>query len=371
MALARSAAHRAASFFAKEPLFALSLLVTAGVSIFSLPHLSAVRWSVISTLFSLMAVCRAWEQCQLLSRLAALALGAFKTPRRLAFAMVGVTGLLSMFITNDVALLTMVPLTLLMARASDRDPAILVILETISANVFSALTPFGNPQNLYLFSYYDIPTAEFFETMLPFGLLGAGLLIMMTLLLVRGEAYSLKPDVPTITNRRLLWGALLVFALNVLAVLRVVDYRLVLIITLVVFGLLAPRLLLRVDFYLLGTFVLFFLAVDGLTGMEQVQAFFSALLNTPQSVLLISAGLSQVISNVPAAVLLSGFTSFYRELLLGVSVGGLGTLVASLASLISYRLYAREYPSRTFMLWFSLTNLAALVVLAAVLLALD
>ncbi|MPN63385.1 hypothetical protein SDC9_211143 [bioreactor metagenome] len=128
----------------------------------------------------------------------------------------------------------------------------------------------------------------------------------------------------------------------------------------------APRLLLKVDYILLITFVLFFLFTDSVTNIPIIKTFFAGLLNSKLSVLLASAGLSQIISNVPAAVLISGFTMHYRELLYGVSVGGLGTLVASLASLISYKLYIHEYKSARYIRIFSMINFGMLFILIAV-----
>lgn len=351
----------------KEPFFLLALAATVIISFFSAPDISSIHWNVISTLFSLMLVCQAFEECSFLTAVAEAVTARLDTPRKLGLAMVGFTGLLSMFVTNDIALLTIVPLTIKIAKMSGRDPVSLVILETISANIFSACTPFGNPQNLYLFSYYDIAAGDFFGIMLPFFAAGAVLLFLLTMFICKGDSYSKSSQRTKLGDRKLFAGSVLAFAVNVLAVLRVLDYRISLAFTVVLILVLAPKLFLKADYILLATFVLFFLFTDALTAIPEVGALLSDALGSKTGVLLVSAGASQVISNVPAAVLLSVFTPHYRQLLYGVSAGGLGTLIASLASLISYKLYAGTYPARKYLKLFTVLNFSVLAVLLALL----
>jgi Na+/H+ antiporter NhaD/arsenite permease-like protein len=328
-----------------EPFFLITLIATLALSLVSRPHFRAISWNVIALLFSQMLVCGAFEECSLLQSLASWFIGVFKTPKRLGLVMVLFTGVLAMFITNDIALFTVVPLTLSMSKLTGRGPHLLVILETISANIFSALTPFGNPQNLFLFTYFKIPAAEFFADILPFGLIGAMLLLAAVPLLCRGDCFNAEKRRFFISRPKLLGGALVSFCVNILAVMRVVDYKIALGVSVVIFLILAPKLFGNIDYVLLLTFVLFFLFTDALTAVPAVRQLFGGLLSSKLSVLIGSAALSQIISNVPAAVMLSGFTAHTRELLTGVSAGGLGTLVASLASLISYKLYIKEYQS--------------------------
>jgi Na+/H+ antiporter NhaD/arsenite permease-like protein len=362
--------RRLAALAEKEPFFLVILLLTLALLPFSRPHFSAVHWDVIATLFSLMLTCLAFEQCRFLSSLSGAAAGAFSSRRMLGFALIAATGVLAMFVTNDVALFTVVPLTLLLAQASGKDPALLIILETISANVFSPLTPFGNPQNLYLYSFYKIPPAVFFQTMLPFCLMGGAILFALHFALSGGGPAAGRSSPFEIDDARLFAGASAAFALNVLSVLRILDFRIALAATLLIFIAAAPRLFLRVDYFLLLTFVLFFLFSDSITGIPWIRLFFHRALHTQTAVLLGSAALSQVISNVPAAVVISGFTGRYRELLYGVSAGGLGTPVASLASIISYKLYIRRYPNGKYMRKFLILNFSALLLLLAGLLLL-
>jgi len=354
---------RAAAFMSKEPFLLITLMLTAVCSLLSRPDIASVHWSVIATLFSLMLVCLAFEQCSLLTALSRRAIGIFNTPGKLGLAMILVTGLLSMLITNDVALLTVVPLTMMMANLSGEDPYMLIVLETMSANIFSALTPFGNPQNLYLYTYFHIPAGKFFMMMLPFGLLGAVLLGFIDLVFNRGHVYKIEAATLKIHDKKLLMGAFAAFILNILSVLRFLDYRIALIFTLLLFLILAPHLLTKVDYGLLLTFVLFFLFTDSVTGIPVITEIFTRVLSTDSDVLLVSAGVSQVISNVPAAVLLSGFTGSYKNLLYGVSAGGLGTLIASLASLISYKFYVRKYRAGRYLKVFTIMNFSVLLIM--------
>ena len=369
----QAALHKVVFRLRAEPFFLITLAATLALSLFSRPHIRAISWNVIALLFSQMLVCGAFEECSLLQSLASWIVGVFKTPRRLGLVLVLFTGVLAMLITNDIALFTVVPLTLSVSKLTGRGPHMLVILETISANIFSALTPFGNPQNLYLYTYYKIPAAEFFADILPFGLIGVVLLLASVPLLCRGDCFKPAERRFSISRPRLLAGALVSFFINILAVLRVVDYRLALGVCVAIFLLLAPKLFKSVDYVLLLTFVLFFLFTDALTAIPAVRQFLGGLLSSKLGVLLGSAVLSQVISNVPSAVVLSGFTGHFRELLYGVSAGGLGTLIASLASLISYKLYLREHQSekRVYLKAFFLLNAVFLVLILAALLVLE
>lgn len=350
---------------AKEPLFTALLFLTAVMSLFSRPQLTSINWSVITTLFSLMLVRTAFEKCHFLTSLAGISTAYFHTQRSLGLALVAVTGFLSMLVTNDVALLTVVPITILIAEKEGEDPFVLIILETISANIFSSLTPFGNPQNLYLYSYYNMTAGDFFRIMLPLFVLGAALIILLNFSLNRSNHQYHTSAIFQITDPILFWGALVVFVLNILSVLRVLNSWIPFAAAVAFFVVYRPGFFLSVDYFLLGTFVLFFLFTDSVTGIPTVKTVLSAMLNSKAAVLADSALISQALSNVPTAVLISGFTPHYRELLYGVSIGGLGTPVASLASMISYKIYAQKYPGGKYMKVFLIVNFAALALLAS------
>jgi Na+/H+ antiporter NhaD/arsenite permease-like protein len=348
---------------AKEPLFTAMLVLTAVMSFFSRPQLSSINWNVITTLFSLMLVRTAFEKCHFLTSVAGISTAYFHTQRSLSLALTAVTGFLSMLVTNDVALLTVVPITILIAEKEEEDPFILIILETISANIFSSLTPFGNPQNLYLYSYYNMTAADFFRIMLPLFVFGVALIILLNFSLNRSNHQYHTSAIFQITDPILFWGALAVYVLNILSVLRVLNSWIPFVAAVAFFVVYRPGFFLSVDYFLLGTFVLFFLFTDSVTGIPMVKTVLSAMLNSKAAVLADSALISQVLSNVPTAVLISGFTPHYRELLYGVAIGGLGTPVASLASMISYKIYAQKYAGGKYMKVFLIVNFATLILL--------
>lgn len=350
-------------FVKKEAFFFITLALTMLASIVSAPQVAAIRWNVICALFCLLLVCAGFKHSNLLTSLASKTIRAFNTPRRLGFIIILITGGLAMLVTNDVALITVVPLTMIIAKLSGENPSLLIIMETLSANILSALTPFGNPQNLYLYSFYSIPTAEFFRYTAPVCILGLLLVLAVNFFFNGGGNYATDVADVEIRNKPLLAVSLAGFSLNVLSILRMVDYRISLAVTAALFLVFNWRMFLKVDYFLLLTFVCFFLFTSSVTGMPAVRSLFSKLLTTPDSVLIVSAAVSQVISNVPTAALLSGFTDHYRELLLGVTIGGAGTLIASLANLISFRIYAAEYKTKKYLRAYTLLNIGILIFL--------
>lgn len=270
----------------------------------------------------------------------------------------------SMLVTNDVALLTFVPLTLMVySRINDEKSRILtIVLETVSANLGSMITPFGNPQNLYIYDMYKLSTGDFFRTMLPLGIASLVILILLCLLLPKTSCTA-ETSVKTDVSKLHLWTYLILFVMCLLTVFRVVPDWVCLIIAIGSALALDKKLLLKVDYCLLATFLCFFVFVGNIARIDAVSNFFSGILNGRE--LIVSVLLSQVISNVPASVMLSGFTQNGTELLLGVNIGGLGTVIASLASLISFQFYRSSDGAKSgkYMLIFSLVNFGMLAVL--------
>lgn len=242
--------------------------------------------------------------------------------------------------------------------------------ETIAANLGSMVTPFGNPQNLYLSSFYGIDTGRFLQLMLPYALLSLGLLLLQSFLIPKGSvpAGGDESEVERMqvqTGSWALYGVL--FAGAVLAVLRILSIWLVLLAVTVVLLLHNRQALRRVNYSLLLTFVFFFILIGNLGNMSEIR---SAILSVLQGhELLVSVLASQVVSNVPAAILLSGFTPEGELLVVGTNLGGLGTLIASMASIITFQLYAGRRNAQTvryfgeFTLW-NFLDLAALLLLA-------
>ncbi len=270
----------------------------------------------------------------------------------------------SMFVTNDVALITFVPLTLMVYREiSDKKSRILtIVLETAAANLGSMVTPFGNPQNLYIYDKYRLSLGDFFSTMLPLAVVSLILLIILCMILPRSICSAESYKNQSIPKFQAISYALL-FIVCLLTVFRVIPDWICLIITVSAAMILDKKLLLKVDYGLLLTFVCFFVFVGNIARIDAISGFFSEILSGREFI--VSALLSQGISNVPAAVMLSGFTENGKALLLGVNLGGLGTIIASLASLISFQYYRNESgaESGTYMGIFSAVNFGLLAVL--------
>ena len=265
----------------------------------------------------------------------------------------------SMLITNDVALITFVPPAIMVFGTQLQTLMITVVLMTVAANLGSMLTPVGNPQNLFLFSYYEMSIGEFFAVTAPITVISALLLIGAVLILKKGEVEILLNSSEIDTRKLLPWGILFVICLACVG--RMIDYRLMLAIVLVSVFFIDRPLLREADYNLLITFVAFFIFVGNMQNLPAVKELLSRLVLGRE----FASGvlLSQVISNVPAAVMLSGFCEDSAALLAGVNIGGLGTPIASMASLISYKQFAAVKDANTgrYMLLFLGVNTIMLI----------
>lgn len=284
--------------------------------------------------------------------------------RMLFLSVIYITFIGSMLIANDMALITFLPLGYfsLSVTKKEKYAAYLFILQNIAANLGGMLTPFGNPQNLYLYSYFGIPTGEFTAIMLPPFLIAVAMLTVCCFF-VKNERLCINEEFPEKLNIKKTVLYTLLFALTILIVFRLIPYQVGLVLIPAVLFFVDREALRAVDYPLLLTFCMFFIFSGNMARIPAVSAFFSALLE--KSVLLVSALSCQFISNVPSAVLLSKFTGNYRELLLGVNIGGTGTLIASLASLITFSEYKILYPHgvRRYLGLFAALNLLFLGVL--------
>lgn len=303
-----------------------------------------IDFKVLSCLFCLMAVVAGLRKTGLFD-IAAAALTRFSgTVRGLSVLLITSTFFISMAVTNDVALITFVPFTLILLKniTEQRSRITIITLQTIAANIGSSLTPVGNPQNLYLFSYYQLTFVSFLRIISPLVAIG-GLLLLAACLTVKNEKLSVRsgtvnysPDIRQIALYVLL------FALSVLSVFRILDYRLVLAIVIIGVFIADKTLFARIDYSLLITFIGFFVFIGNIQRIDSLCRILTSLVN--RNVVLVSALTSQIISNVPAAILLSRFTNDAQSLLRGVSIGGMGTIIASLASVISYKFFVHDRP---------------------------
>ena len=358
------------SFVRREAVLVISL-VCALLSMLAVPPDAAyagyIDLRVLCLLFCLMAVVAGLQQCGLFTVLAQCLLTGRKQLRLLYLALVLLPFFCSMLITNDVALITFVPFTVLVLSHIGRMDALIrvVVLQTLAANLGSMATPVGNPQNLFLCSYYGLSFGAFLRVVLPLTLVSL-LALSAAALWTRGETIEITfPKRERIQQPRLFVLLCLLFSLCLLSVVHVLHYGIVTVAVALSLLLFARGLFARVDYALLLTFVGFFIFAGNIGRVEAVRNVLEMLLG--RSTYWTSVLASQVISNVPAAVLLSGFTDNWSALLSGVDVGGLGTPIASLASLISLKLYLRAENASLprYLLVFTLANIAGLVVLSA------
>jgi Na+/H+ antiporter NhaD/arsenite permease-like protein len=270
-----------------------------------------------------------------------------------------------MFLANDMALLTFLPLGYISLTATSKEKymAPIFIIQNIAANLGGMLTPFGNPQNLFLYTRFSIPTGEFMSIMAP-PFVVAVILITICCLLIKKEDLEID-DIQIILDPVKTIVYLVLFALSIMIVFRTVPYIIGTVIVTAALFFLDKKSFKDVDWGLLLTFTFFFVFSGNMSRIEAVRNVFSGLLE--KSTLLFSAISCQFISNVPSAILLSQFTDNYRELLYGVNIGGTGTLIASLASLITFREYIKHNPKETlkYIGLFTAFNFAFVIILTA------
>ncbi len=330
-------------------------------------YLGYFDFKTLTCLFSVLAVVCALKSIRFFYTLAERIVILFGNARMCVSALVYITFIGSMLIANDMALLTFLPLGyfVLSSTGKEKYMAFTFIMQNIAANLGGMLTPFGNPQNLYLYTKFNIPNGEFMAVMLLPFVISIALITICCFVFVKGENMTVSH-----TEKKLPIGRtiiyLLLFALSIAIVFRGIPYWLGLIIIPSVLFFMDRSALKKVDYPLLLTFVFFFIFAGNMARIDLVRNAFGFLLE--KNTLIFSALSCQCISNVPSAVLLSQFTDNWRELLLGVNIGGTGTLIASLASLITYREYAAHYPADVprYLKMFSLFNFGFLGILLLV-----
>lgn len=355
-------------FIRKETVLCIAALCAAATMFLvppSLAYLHYIDFRVLCLLLCLMAVVAGFKAVGAFQWLTYQLLHRIHSGRVLGVTLVMLPFFCSMLVTNDVALLIFVPFTLELLTQLDCRRSIIpvLVLQTVAANLGSMATPVGNPQNLFLYAAYELGGMEFFSVTLPLTAVSLICLVIASVPVLPTELPHQELEAAEITNvRRLLIFAML-FVLCLLTVFRVVPYPVTTAVIVVLLMVMDRQILKQVDYMLLATFVCFFIVSENLGQVEGVRHFLQTLLN--RSALLTAVGASQIISNVPAAVLLSGFTEQWRALLAGVNIGGLGTPIASLASLITLKLYMRwpEADTMRFMGVFLLANIIGLAVL--------
>ena len=354
-------------FIKKNAVLCVAIVAAAATSFIIPPdkaYLDYFDLKTLTCLFCVLAVVCALKNISFFTVLAEKIVALFKNTRASILALVYITFLGSMLIANDMALLTFLPLGyfVLSSTGKTKYMAFTFIMQNIAANLGGMLTPFGNPQNLYLYTKFNIPTGEFVATMLPPFLISVTLITLSCLFFVKKEPLEIESKKITLPKWRTVIYALL-FTLSIVIVFRIIPFVVGLIVIPVALFFMDRKALKDVDYCLLFTFVAFFIFAGNMSRIAFIQDLFEGLLN--KSTLLVSICSCQVISNVPSAILLSQFTGNYTELLLGVNIGGVGTLISSLASLITFREYSKHNPDKVkrYILQFSAFNFAFLFLL--------
>lgn len=354
-------------FFKKEPVLCIAFIAALISCFFVKPdkeYLGYFDFRTLALLYCLMVVVAGLRRAGMFSNLAHALCGKTGTVRAMGITLVALSFFSSMLITNDVALLTFVPFSVVVLGMAHQEDALIwvVVTQTVAANLGSVLTPVGNPQNLFLYSYFDMSMGEFFSVTLPLWLISLVLVLLLCLRLPKAKVEVFLGEKP-ILYKEYLWLYIVLFIVCLAVVLRLISWVIMLLILIAAVAVKDRKRLKEADFMLLLSFVCFFVFSGNLARIPAVASALSSLLVGKE--LVTGAVTSQVISNVPSALLLSGFTTNCHELLLGVNIGGLGTPVASLASLISLKLYSHADTADTgrYMKTFLAVNAALLILL--------
>ncbi len=324
------------NFFKKETIFCISLVLAIVSCFFVLPsidYLNYINWETIILLFAIMLIVEILKNLAVFEILVRKLLDKVKNTRGLVLFLVFTCFFSSIFITNDVSLIIFVPFTLLALKKVERIDLIIfaVSLETIAANVGCMVLPIGAPHNIVMYTVSHLPFQSFFMLLLPYIIVSVIFLIILSFI-IPSDVVSL----PSMGKIEIDWEGFL------------------------------KRVLLGVDYYLLLTFIALFVLIGNLQSIPFFNSLFKQWIIGNEVIFGIIS--SQIISNVPAAILLSGFSTNYEAIIVGINIGGLGTLIASMANLISYKILAREFNDLKirYLIVFTVLNLALLFILLAV-----
>lgn len=308
-------------------------------------YLGYIDFRTLSILLMLMITMAGLQKLSVFRQLGELLVGKMSTIRGVVLILIGLCFFSSMFITNDVALLTFVPFSIITLSISNRKDLyiIVIVLETLAANLGSMLTPLGNPQNLYLYSLSGMSMAAFIKLMLPYSLCSALLLFISALIFVKDAKVTLKDNDRksydrTKREKRLIGLYIAAFIISLFVVARLVPYPVGLVIVLIAVIAFDRNVLRKPDYSLLFTFIFLFIFIGNIKRIPEFSQVLESLIKINE--VGVSIVLSQFISNVPAAILCSGFADDLQKIIIGTNLGGMGTLIASMASLISFKQYS-------------------------------
>ena len=359
--------NRIIEFTKKEFVLIIAVILAVITSFFSKPQLGYINIRVLILLFNLIIIVSALKEIKLLDYIAMIFLNKCKTLRKVTFILVAITFIASMFLTNDVALLTFVPLTIIIGQIANISVINIIIYQTLAANLGSSLTPMGNPQNLYLYSFYKLPIGEFFSITYIIFIVS---IIFLLGIILKDKNKKVNFELKTVTIKSF-WRIRIfpvVFIFILLSVFDIIDYRTAFLFTVTSVGVFDPKQFKKIDYSLLLTFIAFFIFVGNIVNIQWFKEVMTYLMDGEMKTYIMSILTSQLISNVPASILLSQFTDNYTQLILGINIGGMGTIVASLASLISYKLFVAHYKGqgKEFLKKFTLYNILGIILFTVV-----
>ena len=348
----------------------------------TLNYVNYIDFRVLGILLSLMTVMAGLQGNGLFDMIGSSLLKRTKNTMQLSLVLVFLCFFFSMFITNDVSLITFVPFAMLTLRKCNQEKLLIpvIIVQTLAANLGSMLTPIGNPQNLYLYNLAEMKMSTFIGIIGPYTL-ASGILLLLSVAVVcrkkekieftleeNNSDHEIEKERLHLRRKTHQKNAvyLILFLMSLLVVVRVLPYYVAFMVVFVTVFIMDRQVLKTVDYSLILTFIAFFIFTGNIGEIETIRNVLQEFVSGREVGVGIAA--SQVISNVPAALLLSGFTKDYAKLLVGVNIGGLGTLIASMASLISYKIYAHHYNEQKgkYFRWFTIANVGYLAVLLAV-----
>lgn len=353
------------NFIKNEIVLILSFVLAVISAFFVTPNMGYfeyIDFRTLGLLFCLMAVMAGLNSMGVFKFIAEKMLTKVKNISGLSLILGLLCFFSSMVITNDVALITFVPFTITALKLSDKTDKLIwiITIETVAANLGSMLTPIGNPQNLYLFSAFNMSMGDFLITILPYALLSLFLVTLSCFATGKGEINSGSQENKYNFSKTHIWIFISLFILSLLTVFRVIPCIITVAITIIVLLISDRKTILRIDYSLLFTFVFLFIFIGNLGEIKPISDFLKSVVNNNEVIVGVIS--SQVFSNVPAAILLSKFTENTKDLLIGVNLGGLGTLIASMASLISFKFIAKEKVSTgKYILTFTVVNIVFLL----------
>lgn len=366
---ARSAERAAERALAHNPLLVISALA-ALVTMFFVPpsaeYLSYFNWHTLACLFSILAVIAAIDSSGLLEYVAHSLVEHVNSTRALVIALVLVTLCCSMVLSNDMTLVTVLPLAVVLLKSVNREAEIpfAFIVITLTANLGGMLLPFGNPHNLYLYSVFGVDFGDFVATMAPPLILSVALILVRCCFVKKAEFHYKKPESIRLSKPRVAIYTVL-FALCIAMTVDAVPYLMGMVAIVVVLAITDRRVFAKTDYALVLTFVCFFIFSGNIAQIPAISQLFSDVLATCGAFVtsLIS---SQVISNVPSAILISHFSNDWAGIALGTNVGAVGTPISSLATLITLRQYQKSGLGNNgkFIARFEVYNFAFLIIVS-------